>query len=82
MTTLRKEIFSYINTIPDDKLEAFYPLFIRFLSDEIFKDEPLVIETDLTKEELAELEEAGEEYRKNPASIIPLEAVLKEEYQI
>ncbi len=49
---------------------------------EYLENEKVAIETDLTEEELAELDEAGEEYRKNPASIIPLEAVLKEEYQI
>ena len=66
MTTIRQEVLNCINDLSDAKLEALRPL-LRLLVDE-----PLIIETDLTEEEKASIEEERREYAANPQSFKPL----------
>jgi hypothetical protein len=64
---LRKELKSYIDTLPDRKLKALQPLLSEYA-------EPLyTIETDLTDEEIAIVDEAMEDYYKDPDSWVALE---------
>ncbi|GHT81496.1 hypothetical protein FACS1894130_13220 [Spirochaetia bacterium] len=66
-TVLRKELKSYIDALPDYKLQALKPLLTVYC-------EPLyTIDTDLTAEEIAEVDERVAEYHKDPASWVPLE---------
>ncbi|GHU62455.1 hypothetical protein FACS189445_5450 [Spirochaetia bacterium] len=64
---LRKELKSYIDTLPDYKLQALKPLLSVY-------SEPLyTIDTDLTAEEIAEVDERVAEYHKAPSSWVSLE---------
>ena len=58
MTAIRKEIMTYIDDIPDIKLEALKPI-LTLLADEI-----IVVETDLTNDEKAIVSEGREEYKR------------------
>ena len=58
MTAIRKEILSYINDIPDNKLEAIKPILTLLV------DDMLIIETDLTDEEQEIICNGREEYKK------------------
>ena len=61
------KVLEYIDELPDMKLEALRPL-LRLL----ITDEPLIIETDLTEEEKAWIEDGRREYAANPQSFKPL----------
>jgi len=67
MTAIRQEVLACIDDLPDVKLEALRPL-LRLL----INNEPLIIETDLTDEEKAVIEEGRLEYASNPQSFKPL----------
>jgi len=68
-TALRKEIYEYIETIPEYRLEILKPLLAEFAK-------PLyTIETDLTEEEIAIIDKGMAEYRADPSSFIPLENI-------
>jgi hypothetical protein len=71
MTTavLRKELKGYIETMPERSLYALKPLF-TVLSEPLY-----TIETDLTADEIAMIDEGMAEYRKNPSSFVPLESL-------
>ena len=71
MTTavLRKELKSYIETMPERSLYALKPL-LSVLSEPLY-----TIETDLTVEEIAMIDEGMAEYRKDPSSFVPLENI-------
>jgi len=58
MTAIRKEIMNYINDIPDIKLEALRPI-LTLLADEI-----IIVETDLSNDEIAIVSEGREEYKR------------------
>ena len=68
--TLRKELHSMIDTIPERSLYALRPL-LSVLSEPLY-----TIETDLTPEEIAMIDEGMAEYYKNPSSFIPLENII------
>jgi hypothetical protein len=61
---LRKEIHGIVDALPDRSLAAIRPL-LSFLI------EPPIIETDLTDEENAMIEESLAEYRADPSSVTP-----------
>jgi len=71
MTTavLRKELQGYIETMPERSLYALKPL-LSVLSEPLY-----TVETDLTAEEIAMIDEGMAEYRKNPSSFVPLESI-------
>jgi hypothetical protein len=71
MTTavLRKELKGYIETMPERSLYALKPL-LTVLSKPLY-----TIETDLTADEIAMIDEGMAEYRKNPSSFVPLESM-------
>ena len=66
---LRKELQSYIETMPERSLYALKPL-LTVLSEPLY-----AIETDLTPEEITMINEGMAEYRANPASFVPLEDI-------
>ena len=66
---LRKELQSYIETMPERSLYALKPL-LAVLSEPLY-----TIETDLTPEEISMIDEGMAEYRANPASFVPLENI-------
>jgi len=61
---LRDELHSYIDALPDRSLPALKPLLSLLI-------EPPIIETDLTDEENAMIEESLAEYRADPSSVTP-----------
>jgi hypothetical protein len=71
MTTsvLRNELKGYIEVMPERSLYALKPL-LSVLSEPLY-----TIETDLTAEEIAMIDEGMAEYRKNPSSFVPLESI-------
>ena len=71
-TMLRKKLHSIIDTLPEKDLETLHPLLSR-LSD---ISDTLIIETDLTKEEHAQIEAGVQAYKKDPSSFVPLESIL------
>jgi hypothetical protein len=66
---LRKELKGYIETMPERSLYALKPL-LTVLSEPLY-----TIETDLTADEIAKIDEGMAEYRKNPSSFVPLESL-------
>ncbi|MCL2293248.1 MAG: hypothetical protein FWC36_00040 [Spirochaetes bacterium] len=70
-TTLRQEIHSMVDAIPERNLSALRPLLTVLL------DEPIYIETDLTDEEHALIERGCKQYREHPEDFVPLESLLK-----
>lgn len=66
---LRNELKGYIEIMPERSLYALKPL-LSVLSEPLY-----TIETDLTAEEIAMIDEGMAEYRKNPSSFVPLESV-------
>ena len=58
MTAIRKEIMTYIDDIPDIKLEALRPILT------LLADETIVLETDLTNDEKLIVNEGREEYKR------------------
>ena len=69
--TLRQEIHSIIDAIPDHNLSALKPLL------SVLMDEPIFIETNLTEEEHALIEEGVKHSREHPEDFIPLDSLLK-----
>jgi len=66
---LRKELQAYIETMPERSLYALKPL-LSVLCEPLY-----TIETDLTSDEIAMIDEGMEEYRKDPSSFVPLERI-------
>jgi hypothetical protein len=66
---LRKELKGYIDTMPERSLYILKPLLSTLASP------PYTIETDLTDEEIAMIDEGMAEYRANPKSFVPLESI-------
>ena len=69
-TILRKEIHSMIDTIPDRSLAALKPL-LSVLAEPLY-----TIETDLTEEEIAIIEEGRKEFKEHPENFISLKDYL------
>ena len=67
--TLRKELHNLIDNMPERKLNALRPLF------DILVDDEVIIETDLTDEEKAIIEEGDKHYREHPEDFVPLESI-------
>ena len=65
--TLRQEIYTYIDNIPESKLVALKPLLFALADDSI------VVEYDLTDDELELVKQGMVEYEDNPNSFVPLE---------
>ena len=70
-TVLRKELHTYIDALPDQSLPAIKPL-LTFLANGYWKP---IIETDLTGEEIAMIDEGMAEYRADPSSFVPLGSI-------
>ena len=70
MTTaiLRKELHTYIDTMPERSLVALKPL-LSVLAEPFYTIEPA------SPEECAMVEERVQEYHENPSSFVPLESV-------
>jgi hypothetical protein len=68
MNAIKQEINHYIDIIPEHKLPALLPLL------EILADEPLIIETNLTKHE-KEIIKKGREKRLNGEKFYKLDEV-------
>ena len=66
---LRQEIHEAIDALSDRNLRALRPLLT------ILKDEPLVIETDLTEEERALIAEGVKRYYEHPEDFVCLENI-------
>jgi hypothetical protein len=64
---LRKELKSYIDTLPDHSLQALKPLLLE-LTDFCYS-----VDTDLTPEEIAEVNARADEYYKDPSRFVALE---------
>ena len=63
MTALRQEMIDYIKEISEPELEALRPV-LRLLAS----SDRLIIETDLTDEEVAIIDEGYSEWKANPQS--------------
>ena len=71
MTSLRQEIHSIVEAIPERNLLALKPLLTVLL------DEPMYIEKDLTDEEHTLIKEGVKRYREHPEDFISLDSLLK-----
>ena len=71
MTSLRQEIHSMVEAIPERNLLALKPLLTVLL------DEPMYIEKDLTDEEHTLIEEGVKRYREHPEDFVSLDSLLK-----
>ena len=69
--TLREEIHSYIDDLPESKLLAIKPILL------VLVDDSVVIELYITEEERLLCEQAWEEYERNPGSFVRLEDIIK-----
>ena len=69
IVALKKELHGYIDSMPERSLYALKPLMLALA-------QPLyTVETDLTPDEIAMIDEGMAEYRANPSSFIPLENI-------
>ena len=68
---LKKEIHSFIDRIPYQRLQALKPLLVDLTKPDF------VIETDLTDDEHALIAEGMREYEANPSSFMSLEDYKK-----
>jgi len=68
--TTRQRLHDYIDTMPDYGLSIVEPLLAHFA------DEPLVIETNLTAEEKADIEEGRWLRKKHPEEFVSLDHYL------
>jgi hypothetical protein len=66
---LRNELKGYIEAMPERSLYALKPL-LSVLCDPLY-----TIETDLTADEIAMIDEGMAEYRKDPSSFVPLDSI-------
>ncbi|MCL2300626.1 MAG: hypothetical protein FWC27_10835 [Firmicutes bacterium] len=69
MSPIRQEVQSFIDAIPDIKLEALRPI-LSMLAYEA----PFIIETDLTDEEKEAIRQGREEYRLG--TYVPLHSAI------
>jgi hypothetical protein len=64
---LRKELKSYIDDLPDRKLQALQPLLFEYARSDYDLD------ADVTAEESAEIDERIADYHRDPSSFVALE---------
>jgi hypothetical protein len=67
---VRQEIHDLVDTMPERNLYALRPLL------DVLVNEPIIVETDLTDEEKAIIEEGDKHYREHPEDFVPLESIL------
>jgi hypothetical protein len=65
----RQELHSFIDTLPDNSINALRPLF------SIIADEQAIIETDLTAEEKAIIAKGRKQYREHPETFVRLNEI-------
>ena len=79
-TTLREELHSFIDTMPERKLNALKPLLSILASEEEFigiEDiSEIAIETDLTDEERAIIAKGVAKYHEHPDEFVTFESVI------
>ena len=63
--TIRRELKRYIDAIPESNLEIVRPM-LSFLAGNQNKNEPLIIETNLTADEKAIIKAGRKERKKHP----------------
>jgi len=68
--TIRRELKRYIDAIPENNLEIVRPM-LSFLAGNQGKNEPLVIETNLTAAEKAIIKEGRKERKEHPENFTP-----------
>jgi hypothetical protein len=71
---LRKELHTYIDTIPDRRLAALRPLLADLATDDNDYWKPVI--EPASPEECARAKERVREYHENPSSFVPLEDIL------
>jgi hypothetical protein len=69
-TAIKGELKGYIDAIPDRDLEMVRPI-LSFLAGNPGADKPLVIETDLTDEEVAMIDEGRRNRKEHPENFTP-----------
>ena len=73
MTARRKRLINYIEAMPEHRLKVVEPILAAFADE----SDDFVIETDLTSEEIAIVQEGRKERKEHPEKFVPLEAALK-----
>ena len=67
--TLRKELKNYIETMPEHNLHVLKPL-LKQLAEPLY-----IVETDLTAEEIAMIDERMKDYKTKPKSWVTLKEI-------
>jgi hypothetical protein len=70
-TVTRQQLHGYIDAMPDYGLSIVEPILAHFADDQI------IIETDLTAEEKADIAEGRKERREHPENFISLDEYVK-----
>ena len=70
-STIRQRLHDFINVMPEYSLPIVEPILAHFA------DEPIVIETNLSAEEKADIEEGRKLRREHPEEFISLDHYLK-----
>ncbi|MDR0551953.1 MAG: hypothetical protein LBG72_08060 [Spirochaetaceae bacterium] len=76
-TAIRRKLKGYIDAISDKNLETVRPI-LSYMAETSAASDPLIIETDLTDEEHALIEEGMREYERDPSSFTDWEDVKRE----
>jgi hypothetical protein len=76
VTAIKGELKGYIDAIPDRNLEMVRPI-LSFLAGNPEADKPLVIETDLTNEEIAMIDEGRRNRKEHPENFTTWAKVRK-----
>jgi hypothetical protein len=76
MTAIRQRLMDYIETMPEHNLSIVEPI-LAHLADE---SDELIIDTDLTEEEKAEVEAALKEKEEHPENFTPLSEIARKTY--
>jgi hypothetical protein len=71
---LRKELHTFIDTIPERRLTALRPLLADLATDDNDYWKPVI--EPASPEECARVEERVREYYENPSSFVPLDDIL------
>jgi len=69
-TTVRRELKNYIDAMPESRLEIVRPM-LSFLAGKQAKNEPLIIETNLTIKEKAVIKAGRKERKEHPENFTP-----------
>ncbi|MDR2471119.1 MAG: hypothetical protein LBD09_03290 [Treponema sp.] len=71
MNTIRQELHTYIDVIPDRNLYALKPI-LSLLAGPAY-----ILETNLTEEERAIIAEGDREFEEHPENFVPLESISR-----